>query len=64
MCADCEARRKLARDAWLRASMGEVIAQVATGAAEAFGLKEKSGEADMRERSRERQTKSNSGAAG
>ncbi len=50
MCPDCEARRKLARDAFLKARVGEAAAQVAKGMAEAVGLKEKTGSADLKEK--------------
>lgn len=43
MCADCEVRRKLARDAWLQARVGEALGHVAKGAAEMVGLKPKTG---------------------
>lgn len=43
MCPDCEARRKLVRDAWTKARLGEAAAQVVKGAAEAAGLKKKTG---------------------
>jgi len=47
MCADCEARRKMARDALLKAKLGEAVKQIATGAAEVVGIKEKTGAADL-----------------
>lgn len=43
MCADCEARRKMARDALLSAKLGEAAGQIVKGAAEIVGLKEKTG---------------------
>lgn len=43
MCADCEARRKMARDALLSAKLGEAMGHVAKGAAEIVGVKEKTG---------------------
>lgn len=43
MCADCEARRKLARDAWVKGKIGEAAGHVAKGAAEMVGLKPKTG---------------------
>lgn len=48
MCPDCEARRKLARDAFLNAKIGEAVAHAAKGAAEAAGLKKKTGVADQK----------------
>lgn len=54
MCPDCEARRQLVRQAWLKAQLGEVVAQVATGAAEVVGLKPKTAEAEMRGKSARR----------
>lgn len=41
MCADCEARRKMARDALLSAKFSEALGHVAKGAAEVVGIKEK-----------------------
>jgi len=43
MCADCEARRKMAREALLSAKLGEAMGHVAKGAAEIVGVKEKTG---------------------
>lgn len=48
MCPDCEARRKLARDALLRAKIGEAVAHAAKGAAEAVGIKKKTGAAELK----------------
>lgn len=50
MCADCEARRKLARDAWLSANVGAAVAHVAKGVAEATGLKKKTGMDELRKK--------------
>lgn len=47
MCADCEARRKMARDALLTAKLGEAVKQVAIGAVEFIGIKEKTGAAEL-----------------
>lgn len=47
MCTDCEARRKLARDAFLAARLGEAVGLVAKGAAEMVGLKPKTGSEDL-----------------
>ena len=41
MCPDCEARRKLARDALFKAKLGEAVKQVAIGAAELVRIKPK-----------------------
>lgn len=43
MCADCDARRKMAREALLSAKLGEAVKQVAIGAVEMIGVKEKTG---------------------
>lgn len=43
MCADCEARRQMARDALLNASLGEAITHIAKGTAEMIGIKAKTG---------------------
>lgn len=45
-CPDCDARRRMARDALFNAKVGETLGHVVTGAAEAVGLKEKTGAAD------------------
>lgn len=45
-CPDCEARRKMARDALFKAKLGEALGHVVTGAAEAVGVKEKTGAKD------------------
>jgi len=49
MCPDCEARRKLARDALYRAKVGEAVGHAVTGVAEMLGLKAKSGKAELQE---------------
>lgn len=46
-CKDCAARRKLARDALFKAKLGDALGHVAKGAAEALGLKEKTGSAAL-----------------
>lgn len=48
MCPECEARRKLARDAFLNAKIKEAVGHVAKGAAEVVGLKRKTGVAEVR----------------
>jgi len=47
MCADCEARRKMARDALLSAKFSEALGHVAKGAAEIVGIKEKTGAEEL-----------------
>lgn len=54
MCPDCEARRKLARDALVNAKILEAAAHVAKGAAEALGLKQKAGGEELKAKSRSR----------
>lgn len=49
MCKDCEARREMARAAFLKAKIGTGIAHVVKGAAEAVGLKAKTGVQDQAE---------------
>lgn len=49
MCKECEARRKLARDALFNKQVGNVIKHVVKGAAEAVGLKEKTAIAETKE---------------
>ncbi|QRF90884.1 hypothetical protein CLH39_11860 [Alcaligenes faecalis] len=41
MCTDCEARRKLVRDAWVNGKIGEAAGHIVKGAAEMVGLKPK-----------------------
>lgn len=48
MCPECEARRKLARDALIKAKIGEALGHVAKGVAEMAGLKEKTGRKELR----------------
>lgn len=50
MCPDCEARRRLVRDALFNAKLGEAATHLAKGAAEAVGLKVKTGAAEQRKR--------------
>lgn len=47
MCADCEARRKMARDALMSAKLGEALGHVAKGVAEMAGAKEKTGAEEL-----------------
>ncbi|TDR34666.1 hypothetical protein [Aquamicrobium defluvii] len=49
MCADCEARRKMAREALLNARFSEALGHVAKGAAEILGIKEKTGVEELAE---------------
>lgn len=51
MCIDCEARRKLARDAWVKGKIGEAVGHIAKGGAEMAGLKSKTGVANKLKRS-------------
>lgn len=53
MCKDCAARAKMARDALFQAKIGEALGHVAKGAAELVGTKEKTGEAELKAKSRE-----------
>ncbi len=46
MCPDCEARRKMARDALFKAKVGTAAKHVAVGVVEAVGLKKKTGSAE------------------
>lgn len=48
MCTDCEARRKLARDALFKAKLGEAASHALKGFAEAAGWKEKTGGVERR----------------
>jgi len=50
MCPDCEARRKAIRDAWVNKKIAEAVKQAAKGAAEASGLKKKTGANDLKMR--------------
>lgn len=43
MCPDCEARRKLVRDAWTNKRLGKAASHLVKGAAEVAGLKKKTG---------------------
>lgn len=49
-CPECAARRRLARDALFNAKVGEALGHVVTGAAEAVGLKAKTGQAELVEK--------------
>lgn len=53
-CTDCEARRKMARDALLNAKLGDFVQHVVKGAAEVVGIKEKTGEKERRKISPEK----------
>lgn len=50
MCPDCKARRQMARTALLNAAYGQGAAHLLKGAAEALGLKEKTGAAEAEEK--------------
>lgn len=53
MCKDCAARAKMARDALFQAKIGEALGHLAKGAAELVGIKEKTGEAELKAKPRE-----------
>lgn len=57
MCPDCEARRRMARDAWLNHKMGEAASHVIKGVAEAVGIKPKTGAAELKAARRGRRPK-------
>lgn len=70
-CEDCIDRSKMARDALLSAKMGEAVTHIAKGAAEAVGLKKKTGSKELAakpktkpRKTKPRSTKPNSGPAG
>lgn len=46
-CADCKARREMAMDAFFNDSMAAALRQVGIGIAEAVGVKEKTGAAEL-----------------
>ena len=48
MCPECEARRKLAREALIKAKISEALGHVAKGVAEAVGVKEKTAIAETK----------------
>lgn len=52
MCPDCKARRDMMRDALLNARIGEAVGHAAKGAAEAAGLKKKSGAKELQQTQR------------
>lgn len=56
-CKDCAERAKMARDAFLRAAIGESVTHIVKGAAEMAGLKKKTAKAEA-------DAKRDSGAAG
>lgn len=64
MCPECEARRKLIRDAWTNDFIARAAGHVLKGAAEIVGLKEKTGVAEVKKEPRPKQTPKNPGAAG
>ena len=49
-CADCQARRKMAREAFAKAEFAKATGQVLKGAAEVLGLKDKTGAQEARNR--------------
>lgn len=50
MCKECAARARMAREALFSAKIGEALGHVAKGAAEIIGVKEKTGEAELKRR--------------
>lgn len=59
MCTDCEARRKLARDAWVKGKIGEAVGHMAKGAAEMVGLKSKAGGQELARKPERTKTSAN-----
>lgn len=47
MCKDCKARVKMAREALLGAKPKEALSHIAKGAAEIVGVKQKTGQAEL-----------------
>lgn len=65
MCPECEARRKMARDALINARIGEALGHVAKGAAEMIGLKPKVALVEKSDKAENpAKSKKNPGAAG
>lgn len=59
MCTDCEARRKLARDAWVKGKIGEAAGHMAKGAAEMVSLKSKTGGQELARKPERTKTSAN-----
>jgi len=59
MCTDCEARRKLARDAWVKGKIGEAAGHMAKGTAEMVGLKPKTGGQELARKPEREKTAAN-----
>ena len=59
MCPECEARRKLARDALVKAKIGEALGHVVKGVAEMAGMKEKTGDQELKAKEVDRKTPRN-----
>lgn len=55
-CKECEARRKLARDALFNAELLKSAGHVAKGAVEALGIKKKTGVAELKSAKRAKTT--------
>ena len=53
MCDDCKARQQLAREALFNAKLLEAVKQVGIGIAEMAGLKEKTGQEDLKKKKSE-----------
>lgn len=59
MCTDCEARRKLARDAWVKGKIGDSLGHAIKGAAEMMGLKSKTGGQELARKPERTKTSAN-----
>lgn len=57
MCKECAARRELARKALQESKMGTAARHLVVGVAEAVGLKEKTGEAELKAKQKPKSTK-------
>lgn len=53
MCPDCEARRKMAREALMKSAFGDAALQVIKGTAEMLGLKQKTGADELEAQGKE-----------
>lgn len=50
MCKDCDARRKMMRDALFSAKLRELAVHAISGSSEIIGLKEKTGQKELKSR--------------
>lgn len=65
MCGECEARREVLRKLWVDRSILAAVANLAKGAAEAIGIKPKTGVADLTKLNRAKSADNkDTGAAG